>query len=166
MAANRPPAAKERHMDLTTVEAIEQIKQLKARYFRLMDQKRWEEWRGVFTEDVTAVYHGAPRRQSEGAAELRCDGCADLVAKVSGLLASGVSVHHGHMPEIEVTSPTTARGIWAMVDYLRLPTFTMKGYGHYEEDYVKEGGRWKIKRILLTRLHCDMEWAQTEDANR
>jgi len=30
-------------MDLSTWEAIEQIKQLKARYFRLVDQKRWEE---------------------------------------------------------------------------------------------------------------------------
>lgn len=149
-------------MDLATIEAIEQIKQLKARYFRLMDQKKWDDWREVFTEDVTAVYQGVPRRSGEGAAELRCQGRADLVAKVSGFLAPGVSVHHGHMPEIEVTSPTTARGIWAMVDYLRLPQFTMKGYGHYEEDYVREGDKWKIKTILLTRLHCDIEWVQTE----
>ena len=35
-----------------------------------------------------------------------------------------------------------------MVDYLGLPGLTMKGYGHYEEDYVKEEGRWKIKRIF------------------
>jgi len=54
-------------MELTTVEAIEQLKQLKARYFRLMDQKRWDEWQEVFTEDVTAVYHGVPgsRRSDE-----------------------------------------------------------------------------------------------------
>ena len=31
---------------------IERIKQLKARYFQLMDQKRWDEWADVFTEDV------------------------------------------------------------------------------------------------------------------
>lgn len=42
-------------MDLATVDAVEQISQLKARYFRLMDQKQWEEWRDVFTEDVTAI---------------------------------------------------------------------------------------------------------------
>jgi hypothetical protein len=153
-------------MDMSTVEAIEQIKQLKARYFRLMDQKRWEEWHELFTADVTAVYHGAPRRRSEGTAELRCEGRADLVARVSGLLASGISVHHGHMPEIEITSPTTATGIWAMVDYLRLPSLTMKGYGHYEETYVKEEGEWKIKTILLTRLHCDVTWTESLPTDR
>ena len=31
---------------------IEAIRQLKARYFRLMDQKRWEELLDVFTADV------------------------------------------------------------------------------------------------------------------
>ena len=146
-------------MELATLEAIEQIKQLKARYFRFVDQKRWDEWRELFTEDVTAVYHGVPSsRGSNTPTEVRYHGRAELVAQVSKFLAKGISVHHGHMPEIEVTSPTTARGIWAMVDYLRLPSFTMKGYGHYEEDYVKEAGQWKIKTLLLTLLHCDVTW--------
>lgn len=146
-------------MELSRLEEIEEIKKVKARYFRLMDQKRWNEWKELFTEDVTAVYHGAPRgSQGEEQAALRCDGRENLVAKVSSLLANVVSMHHGHMPEIEVTSPTTATGIWAMFDYLRFPSSTLKGYGHYEEDYVKEAGAWKIKRILLTRLHCDETW--------
>ena len=141
------------------LEEIEQIKQLKARYFRLMDQKQWDEWNSVFTDDVVAVYHGVPgANKSEGLIENRCSGRADLVAKVSGFLSKGISIHHGHMPEIELTSQTTAHGIWAMVDYLLLPNFTLKGYGHYDEDYVKTNGRWKIKRILLTRLHGDLEW--------
>ena len=32
-----------------------------------------------------------------------------------------VTVHHGHMPEIEITSPTAARGVWAMQDFLKMP---------------------------------------------
>ena len=32
---------------------IEAIKQLKARYFRFMDEKRWDEWGQVFTHDAT-----------------------------------------------------------------------------------------------------------------
>ena len=154
-------------MALTTFEDVEQIKQVKARYFRLMDQKRWDEWREVFTEDVTAVYHGVPGgHRSEGLTQLQCNGRTELVGKVSGFLSKGISIHHGHMPEIEVTSPTTARGIWAMVDYLRMPQFILEGYGHYEEDYVKENGKWKIKTILLTRLHCDVTWEPSTDANR
>lgn len=154
-------------MALSTFEEVEQIKQVKARYFRLMDQKRWDEWRAVFTEDVTAVYHGVPgNRPSDDLTKLQCNGRAELVGTISGFLSKGISIHHGHMPEIEVTSPTTARGIWAMVDYLRMPQFTLKGYGHYEEDYVKENGKWKIKTILLTRLHCDVTWEPSTDANR
>jgi hypothetical protein len=154
-------------MDLATLEAIEQIKQLKARYFRLMDQKRWEEWRELFTADVTAVYHGAPRRGADTqTTELRCTGRAELVATVSRLLSPGISIHHGHMPEITLSSPTTATGIWAMVDYLRLPDLTMKGYGHYEETYVKEADGWKIKTILLTRLHCDVTWTEPTEVHR
>jgi len=143
-------------MELNKLEEIEEIKKLKARYFRLMDQKQWDAWRELFTEDVTAVYHGAPRnRQGESQGPLRCEGRENLVTKVSTLLTSAVSMHHGHMPEIEITSLTTATGVWAMFDYLRFPSSTLQGYGHYEEDYVKEGGAWKIKRILLTRLYCE-----------
>jgi SnoaL-like protein len=148
-------------MDLSTLEAIEQIKQVKARYFRFVDHKRWEEWGELFTEDVTAVYYNAPKdRPNEGLPELRCTGRKNLVEAASRALSKGTSVHHGHMPEIEITSPTTARGIWAMVDYLRFPTFIYKGYGHYEEEYVKEASGWKIKSVLLTRLHCDIQREQ------
>ncbi|CAB4836986.1 MAG: hypothetical protein F2754_17095 [Actinobacteria bacterium] len=36
----------------TRLADIEEIRQLKARYFRLTDQKRWDEWLDVFVEDV------------------------------------------------------------------------------------------------------------------
>ncbi len=35
---------------------------------------------------------------------------------VSRSLATSVTVHQGHMPEIELTSDLEARGIWAMFD--------------------------------------------------
>src|SRR5215813_15427612 len=140
------------------IEEIEQIKQVKARYFRLMDQKRWDEWKELFTEDVIAVYHGVPRnRRSDGFTEVRCDGRADLVTKVSGFLAKGITVHHGHTPEIEVTSPTTARGIWALEDQLWWPeggpVAHLHGFGHYHETYKKTDAGWRIKTLTITRLH-------------
>ena len=53
---------------------------------------------------------------------------------ISELVDDVVTVHHGHMPEIDVTSPTTATGTWAMEDTLRWhegsPLQTMHGYGH------------------------------------
>ena len=42
------------------------------------------------------------------------------------------------------------------VDYVELPAFTLKGYGHYHDEYVKQAGRWRIKSTRLTRLRCDV----------
>ena len=75
------------------------------------------------------------------------------------------TVHHGHMPEIEITSPTTARGIWAMQDFLRMPegsplgVKSLVGWGHYTETYERIEGEWKIKTLVLTRLRRDVEMA-------
>jgi hypothetical protein len=132
---------------------LEGIRQLKARYFRLMDTKQWEAWADCFTTDVSAMYEGAPRAKPELPDVVGLKGRAELVKGVSTLLASAKSVHQGFMPELELTSATTARGIWAMFDYVMLPTCDFKGWGHYHEEYVKEGGAWKIKKIYLTRLH-------------
>jgi len=126
-----------------------EIHRLKALYFRLMDEKRWDEWAEVFTEDFVGIYDG-PHPQ------LRFEGRAQIVAENRKILATARTVHHGHMPEIELTSATTATGIWAMFDYVELPEFTLRGYGHYHDEYVKQGGRWRIKATRLTRLRCDV----------
>jgi len=128
---------------------ILEIHKLKALYFRLMDEKRWDEWAEVFTEDFVGVYDG-PHPQ------LRFEGRAQIVAENRKILATARTVHHGHMPEIELTSATTATGIWAMFDYVELPEFTLRGYGHYHDEYVKQDGRWRIKATRLTRLRCDV----------
>jgi 3-phenylpropionate/cinnamic acid dioxygenase small subunit len=35
---------------------VEEIRALKARYFRLLDAKRWSEWVDVFSDDLEFVY--------------------------------------------------------------------------------------------------------------
>jgi hypothetical protein len=70
------------------------------------------------------------------------------------------TVHHGHMPEIEITGSDTARGMWAMFDYVEWPEqdgrrIGLKGYGHYVEEYVREDGDWRIARSRLERLRVD-----------
>src|ERR1700682_3396195 len=84
---------------------IEAIKALKARYFRLMDQKRWGEWADVFASDA---HLEVPE------AAVVVDGRAGVVESVSTVLEGVRTVHHGHMPEIEITGPDTATGVWAM----------------------------------------------------
>jgi SnoaL-like domain len=140
-------------MTIDHMNDLEGIRQLKARYFRLMDTKQWESWADCFTADVSATYEGAPRANSALPDVVGLKGRDELVKGVSTLLAVAKSVHQGFMPELELTSATTARGIWAMFDYVMLPTCHFKGWGHYHEEYVKEGAAWKIRKIHLTRLH-------------
>jgi uncharacterized protein (TIGR02246 family) len=137
-----------------SLEEIEQIKKLKARYFRLMDMKLWEEWAEVFTEDATL------RVITMGGLEVFWEGRQQIVTNNSSTLKDVITVHQGHMPEIEMTSEATATGIWAMSDYLVFPNGTLNGAGHYHEEYVKEDGQWKIKSLLLTRLR--EEWQPKE----
>jgi hypothetical protein len=64
------------------------------------------------------------------------------------------------MPEIEITGDDTARGIWAMFDYVEWPEqdgrrVGLHGYGHYLEEYVREDGAWYIARSRLERLRVD-----------
>lgn len=146
-------------MTASSLDDIEQIKQLKARYFRHMDMRQWDQWQQCFTADVTAVYDGPPRLgKRDDPTQVACNGRANLVAAVSGLFVEARSIHQGYMPEIELTSATTAKGIWSMFDFIRSPKGTFKGWGHYWEEYVKEGEHWKIKSIKLTRLHVEETW--------
>jgi hypothetical protein len=60
------------------------------------------------------------------------------------------------MPEIDVTSETTATGIWALHDIVIWPgRMRLDGHGHYHETYEKVDGAWLIKSSKLTRLHMD-----------
>jgi uncharacterized protein (TIGR02246 family) len=131
------------------MDDIEAIKQLKARYFRCMDTRDWEAMRSVFTDDVVVDTVAAGGSIVSGADE--------FVAFLKETLSGTVTVHHGHMPEINLSSPTTATGIWALKDLVIWPNgMRMDGYGHYHEKYEKVGGEWRIKSSTLTRLHLDL----------
>ncbi len=142
--------------DVERLLAIEEIGQLKARYFRCLDTKDWACIATLFTPDATAVYN------VEGSGDLATpdnpvtgnDGIAAFIERAVEHLTT---VHHGHMPEIEITSPTTATGIWAMEDILQVPDGEnlVQGWGHYHETYERRDGRWQIKTLRLTRLRVD-----------
>lgn len=130
---------------------IEAIKQLKARYFRLLDTKDWDGFGELFAKDVQV-----DTRDAGGGVQ---DGVESFVSMTRESLARAVSVHHGHTPEITLTSPTAATGVWAMEDRLQYPDGgpikQLHGFGHYHETYVKAGGTWLIASLRLTRLRTD-----------
>jgi uncharacterized protein (TIGR02246 family) len=126
---------------------IEAIKQLKARYFRLLDTQAWAAWADVFTEDARLQWGPDPDQVMEGR--------ETIVAGVSAALEGAVTCHHGHMPEIELLGPDSARGIWAMFDRVDHPRYDLRGYGHYHEVYVRTTDGWRIGSTKLVRLRED-----------
>ncbi|WTW93888.1 nuclear transport factor 2 family protein [Streptomycetaceae bacterium NBC_01309] len=129
---------------------LEEIRTLKARYFRLMDTKDWKALREVFTDDARMDIDG-----------FVTDGGDAIAAFMSGVLASVRTVHHGHMPEITFADDGHAQGIWAMYDYVEFPhdgegdPQGLKGYGHYHDEYRRQNGEWRIALTRLVRLRVD-----------
>jgi uncharacterized protein (TIGR02246 family) len=129
------------------MDDVEEIKKLKARYFRGLDSKDWELYRDVFAEDVvvdlTTARGGVYQGREAFMAYIRS-------------LPLVQSVHQGHMPEIELLSATTATGIWALEDYNLWEDGSQNhGYGHYLETYEKADGRWRIKTTRLSYLRLE-----------
>lgn len=140
--------------DLERLLAIEEIKQTKARYYRAMDTKDWDLFAAQFSPN--AVMDARSEVRSErGLAK----GPAEIAAFIQSVVGHVTTVHHGHMPEIEITSPTTATAVFAMEDHLWWPEGherrTLHGYGHYHEAFEKVDGRWLILTTSLSRLRVD-----------
>ncbi len=133
------------------MEDILAIQMVKARYFRAMDTKDWDLLRSVLTEGVEI---DVTDDVEDGEVYAGRDRFVDTCAKV---LRDATTVHHGHMPEIEVTGPGTATGTWAMEDFVDWGEGRgFRGYGHYHERYEKDpSGTWRIAALTLTRIRRD-----------
>jgi hypothetical protein len=139
------------------LSAIEAIQQLKARYFRCMDQRDWSGYGETFLPDGVLEVESL-RRAEDGAAAIsrREQGREAIVAWVSGVLDGATTIHHGHMPEIIILTADSASGIWAMEDRVIWPERSLHGWGHYHERYRLVDGRWHIAASRLTRLRVEL----------
>ena len=141
---------------VTRLEAIEEIKQLKGRYFLHLDTKNFDEWGRLFTPDVVMDV-SSHSSDPDNLEPFIYRGVERILATVPASLAGIATAHHGHTPLITVHSAETASGIWAMEDNLMMPDGArMQGYGHYHEDYRKTEGGWKISHTTLTRIKVIM----------
>lgn len=135
--------------DCRQLREIEAIKQLKARYCRYLDTKDWDSWRGLFADDFVSDTSAAGGKVIAGADH--------FVAFTRRSLRSQATVHQVHAPEIELTSPRTATGVWALEDVVRFgPGVNLRGYGHYTETYAKVDETWRITSSTLTRVREDI----------
>jgi SnoaL-like domain len=128
-----------------------EIIELKASFGRFADAKDWEGYRNVFSNDCEFDFGGG---------EIVKGGRAGTDA-IAAMLEGAVSVHRAYMPEITFKSPTEAKGIWAVNDYIEWAPDPatggragQMGYGREYETYKKIDGKWKIVhwRLRYDRL--------------
>jgi hypothetical protein len=140
---------------LDRLQAIEDIRRLKAQYFRFMDTKAFNRLAALFAPDMQVLTPAGAVHVAGGAA---------FAASLKHSLEHSVSVHQGFMGEIEIQDLHNATGIWAMQDVIewedKHPTQGWKsltGRGHYHETYRKIDGAWVIATLTLTRLRLDTQ---------
>lgn len=143
--------------------AIEQIRQLKSRYFRFLDTKDWDGMRTIWTEDAvfdaraSLTIGGDQQDGPSGSDEWIYEGCETIVGFISSV-AIHPTAHHGHCHEVEILSETEARGMIAMEDLMwkgigDTRASSLHGYGHYHEEYRCVNGAWRIHRSRISRLN-------------
>lgn len=154
-------------LTLEQLSAIEEIKQLKSSYFRALDTKDWDLMRRIFSSSPTADYRGAVDEEEGSSGSVANAVNSELLTDVetiaTGLrdaLAGCKSSHLGGNPEITVSADGTAKGTWAMQDWLWFeeaePRIRLRGHGHYHNTFVCEGGTWKIHTLRLTRVNVEV----------
>jgi hypothetical protein len=133
------------------------ISQLKFRYVRALDTHDWELMERCLTENAFAWFSGGKFKQQ---------GRRQIVAFLRELIpASLVSSHIVVHPELTLTGPSTAKGIWRMQDIIYFiepnPVFAhgnieggeeMTGAAYYHEEYEKSGDEWQISSIGFVRI--------------
>jgi len=153
------------HNDAEELAAFEAATMLKARYFRFMDLKQWDDWQELYSASAVMDM----RDEASSMARLGLDvgdpeawlltSPVSIREGVEAALTGVTSVHHGHMSEMEFIEPGRIRAIWAMEDVIRYPNGRsvagFNGYGHYYDTYIFEDGQWRIESVSLKRLHLD-----------
>ena len=139
------------------IQAIEDIRSVKARYCRFLDTKDWDGFTSLFTADAVMDVQ-------EDTGNPPITGVDAIVAQVRFAVDQAASSHQVHTPEITLNGPVTAHGVWAMQDRVVWQTgkspiagiASITGYGQYHESYRLDEGVWKIAARRLARFHVDM----------
>jgi SnoaL-like domain len=135
-------------MDLA---ALESIRQVKYRYLRCVDLKRWEELAATLTPDATADY-GTPALGEP----LRLAGRDAIVSFLRDSLGPGIiTTHFASQPEITIDADT-ATGTWCFEDTVIATEHRVmiKGAAFYEDRYARgSDGVWRIAHTGYVRTY-------------
>jgi 3-phenylpropionate/cinnamic acid dioxygenase small subunit len=145
-------------MDLHHLTACEAIRNAKARYCRLIDQKHWSEFRALFADGAVLRFY-AP----DGALQYEFTDLDAFVAMTADMLAPARTVHQVHNPEIALTGEGSAHALWSMEDRIVFaaaapaPFRELHGVGFYEETLALQDGQWRITALTLRRTILEID---------
>lgn len=131
---------------VSRLEAIEAIKNLKARYWHCCDHKDVEGVRDCFVEGPIEIHYDGP----VGLVHHR-DGLSQVFKDVAFNLHI-VEMHHGGPPQIEVRLPDEAIARWQLVYHLmntEARTISVVG-GYYDDEYRRVQDEWLISKARFT----------------
>ena len=132
---------------------FEQIKRLKYAYARCLDLKLWDEIAGLFTPDAVAAYSGGGYT-FEGR-----DAIVEFLTRSMGA-ETFHSSHKMHHPGDRAHRARIRRpAVWALDDTV-IDTqwnITIRGASFYNDEYVKQDGRWLIHRTSYRRVFEELQ---------
>ncbi|MFC0315926.1 nuclear transport factor 2 family protein [Gordonia phosphorivorans] len=132
------------------LEAAEQIKALKYRYWRACDGKDPDGFSACFVSDGAVIDYGRMGSFDDAAPMVeifRRFACAQVGGRYVVL-----DMHHGTHPVIEITGPDSARGRWSLQFRqlnVQARTETL-AVGEYDDEYVRVDGRWLMSVCRFT----------------
>jgi hypothetical protein len=128
--------------ELEKISAIEDIRQLKSRYFRFVDAKNWDGLADVFCKDAVFGTH-------------RVRGNREIAKMICQATDGVTTVHHGHCQEVWIEADDRAGGTTAFEDRgyrMNSIDLVMHGFGRYEEVFHLEDGEWRIFDTRISRM--------------
>jgi hypothetical protein len=142
--------------------AIEEIRSLKGRYWRMIDQADRSLLVDLFTEDAVIDFmkYGIVSGRQE---------IIDFY-ELQVFPAYSMRIHHGANPEIDIIDDNNATGIWQYEAWM-LAEQTAIGYWHagwYEDRYRVEDGCWRLaysKGVHHFNVEVRDQWAAARFEN-
>ena len=136
--------------DIERLIELEAITRLKARRDHAVDQKDWDAYAALHSDDYVAMSISTePIVGGRAAAD-------QLAVQMAGV----TTVHHCHTPVITFQDRNNATGVWAMEDNLfwkrNGEKQWLRGFGFYHETYRREAdGEWRFTYRRLERTHAE-----------
>lgn len=127
---------------LRRLEAIEDIKRLKARYWYACDHKDVEGVRACFMDGPIEIDYAG----STGKVHHR-DALRDVFAQ-GALRDEIVELHHGGPPRIELVGDARATGTWSLYYHLMDTERRVINHvgGYYHDEYTRSNEEWWISK--------------------